>query len=119
MTHDFDRRRKISPRCAICADAHGTRYVCSTCRADPANDRWQEGRELLLRAELDLDAVVKCVPWDEGEPDRSLPPRLAAAVRAIATSPRATLADIARVAKCSLSYAHRAARLVEEVRVRR
>ena len=118
MAHDVDRRRNTSPRCAICADAHGTRYVCPTCRADPANERRFEGRELLLRAEIDLDSI-KRVPWGDGEPARPLPPRLVAAVRAIATSPRATLTEVAEAAGCSLSYAHRAACLVEEARVRR
>lgn len=36
----------MNPRCVVCGDAHGTRWMCRACRADPANSGWSEGREL-------------------------------------------------------------------------
>lgn len=36
----------MNPRCVVCGDARGTRWMCATCRVDPANDGWSEGREL-------------------------------------------------------------------------
>lgn len=39
--------RKPNPKCCICGDAYGTRFVCTPCAADPANVDWVEGNEEL------------------------------------------------------------------------
>lgn len=41
--------------CAICDDAYGTRFVCASCRADPANADWCERSEFEV---LDGDGVA-------------------------------------------------------------
>jgi hypothetical protein len=33
------------PRCACCGDAYGTKWLCPTCRRDPANASWAEADE--------------------------------------------------------------------------
>jgi hypothetical protein len=86
--------------CCICDDAYGTGYVCPTCRADPANAGWHEGREVQLGPD---EVLSDSDPWSGSVRER--PRRVYEAVcRELVQDPHARFAEVAAKCGCSRRY---------------
>ncbi len=102
MASEDDQPEK-DPRCEICSDAYGTRYVCAPCRADEANDGWSVGREASC-AEIHQDA--KPTPWNEIQ-KRWKPSKVELLVlEAFVNFPNHSLEEIAEKVGCTVSYVY-------------
>ncbi len=88
----------IDPRCEICADAYGTRYVCAPCRADKANDGWVVSRE---DSRSEPSADINPTPWNEGEV-QELSVMFRRITKLLLT--KLSMAEIARRTGCSVAY---------------
>ncbi len=98
-----DEQPEKDPRCEICADAYGTRYVCAPCRVDPANDAWGVGREKSV-AETHQDAQP--TPWND-PPKRWKPSKVEFLVlEAFVDFPNHSLEEIAEKVGCAVAYVY-------------
>lgn len=90
------------PRCSVCGDAYGTRFVCAPCRLDPANARWSEAPKGEVLYERLPEAGGR-MPWGEGE-DHGVTPMFRAVVLLLITERDLSLRALARLAGCTEGY---------------
>lgn len=86
------------PRCVVCGGAYGTRFMCTPCKSDPANDGWREADEAESSwhappedrgvVELEGEAPTERV-WNPTDKQRAII-RLAVAGGTVASISRAT-----------------------------
>jgi hypothetical protein len=87
-----------NPRCVICGDARGTRYVCAPCKADPANVDWRESSAL----ELVAGEPRGHVPAPEADDEFS--PKFVSVASLLLTERGLSLRAVARRCHCSLAF---------------
>ncbi len=55
----IEKEKRQRRYCEICAGGHSTRYTCMECKADPINEGWSIGRDLVERAPDDLTPLER------------------------------------------------------------